>query len=323
MTLWDKEHQGRRDRWLSGIWASVPTPFDATGELDPAGLSANVTHYSSVLQLTGIYCNGIMGEGWSLTLEERMQTAEITVSAAFDASLRVGVVVTAGSLTETIRLARHAEEVGADHIIISPPPGDYDAVAIHRYVRTIRESSSLPIVIVEASSGGFGIATLQHLASRPTLVSAIKVGSTRDQVSELLSRNGEDVVITDPCECNWLANLVEFDMDVLYADPEPYLFQNANWLPIQSYYNAFLAKDVDAATRISESLRSIRALYDRMIMQPLRAGQSPVPALKAWCEYLGLAAGPPRLPLVPLEPDARNELFSALSALRPDPDAAP
>lgn len=319
----DQPSESSRSRWLNGIWASVPTPLTATGALDRHGLAANVEHYASDLLLDGVYCNGIMGEGESLTLDERRETAETITSAATD-RLNVGVVVTASSLQETICLATHAEQIGAHHVIVAPAPEvDNTLLELRRYVEGVRESCSLPVVIVEPSCGGFGMHTLEPLVAPPTPISAIKVGSSRDDVARLHRMCEGDLVITDPCEVNWLSNLIEFDMTVLYADPEPYLFQNAAFRPIQSYYEAFLKNDNDQAQRISASLSPIRTFYDRMIMKPLRAGHSPVPVLKAWSEFLGLAAGPPRRPHAPLHSDVRNELFRTLTSLWPRPDPSP
>lgn len=307
----DQIPSNRPDCWLQGIWASVPTPFQANGALDLGGLAANVRHYVDALGLAGIYCNGIMGEGWSLTLEERMEVVEETISAA-EGGLKVGVVATGGSLKETIRMSQHAEQIGIDHIIISPPPGQYNATQILRYVQRVRESTSVPIIIVEASSGGFGLPLIRFLASHPDCISAIKVAGTREDITHLVRECGEHLVVTDPYEGHWLSNLIDFGMHALYADPEPYLFQTVQSQPIQSYYRAYLANDHDIAWSIHSQLNPLRAVYDRFIMEPLCAGNIPVAALKAWCEYLGLAAGPPREPVEPLGPDLRRELHLAL-----------
>lgn len=306
---------GSRGSLLEGIWASVPTPFRDDGEVDYAAVARNAIYYSDGLALTGIYCNGIMGEGWSLTLQERMDIVRVIMSAAGD-SLLLGVVVTAGSLKETIHLARHAEETGVHHVVVSPPPGLFTADETFRYLEQVREAVSIPLVLVEASSGGFGRDFMALLALRSGLVAAVKVGSSRDDVAALHKLLGDKVQITDPCEANWLANLQDFEMNVLYADPEPYLFQTRSHRPIESYCTAFLRGRPDKAMAVAQSLDGFRQLYDRWIMHPLRAGIAPIAALKAWSEWMGLAAGSPRVPISSLDRTVRIDLNHQLERLR-------
>lgn len=305
-----------RDPKLHGIWASIPTPFKDSGELDDKGIASNIDYYANSLQLNGVFCNGIMGEGWSLTLDERIRSAQIIVHSATQNALGTGIVVTAASLKETLFLARNAEDIGANHICISPPPGVTEAYALHRYIRAIRHEISLPIILIEASIGGFGTEMLKSIALERNLVSGIKIGTSTTAVSLLMDLAYDtDLVITDPIECHWLENLTNFEMKVLYADPEPYLFQKPKDLKINHYYQAFIAGKKDEARLISSQLHTKRQLYDRVIMQPLRAGKSPISSLKVWCECMGIAAGPPREPLTQLCHSQRQKLCNAISKL--------
>ena len=79
--------------------------------------------YAAHLAATGVsgaFVNGTTGEGYSLTREERMATAEAWVRAA-SGTLRVIVHVGAESIADARALAAHAEEIGADAIASMSP----------------------------------------------------------------------------------------------------------------------------------------------------------------------------------------------------------
>lgn len=306
--------------WLRGLWASVPTPLQPNGDLHLEGIPSLVDHYVDVLALEGIYCNGIMGEGWLLTHDER-KAVLTALSIAAKARLKIGVVVTAGSPTETVELAAHAEQVGVHHIVVAPPPGHFSSAELIAYVQMIREAVALPLVIVQTSSGGFGLDIVRELASVDGLVSAIKLGANGEDLQTMINEFGSRISVTDPLEVNWLTNLEAVGMQVLYADPEPYLFQTANHRPIDGYYRSFVAGDLSGAARISSQLEPVREVYDRWIMRPLISGVAPIGALKAWCEYMGLSVGPPRQPLSPLTSRERQQLYGELRAIGCAPSA--
>lgn len=79
----------------------------------------------------GIFACGTTGEGILLSIEERMRTAVI-----FRAALRGRLIVHCGAqnTADTVALAAHAGEIGADAVAVIPPPYfplDADALAAH------------------------------------------------------------------------------------------------------------------------------------------------------------------------------------------------
>jgi dihydrodipicolinate synthase/N-acetylneuraminate lyase len=67
----------------------------------------------------GVFCCGTTGEGILLSLEERRR-----VAVAFRAALRGTLIVHCGAQTtaDTVALAAHAAEIGADGVAVIPPP---------------------------------------------------------------------------------------------------------------------------------------------------------------------------------------------------------
>ncbi len=91
----------------------------------------------------GVFCCGTTGEGVLLSLDERRRTA-----AAFRDALNGLLVVHAGAQTtaDTVALAEHAREIGADAVAVIPPPYfalDADALTDH-FVAAARAAAPLP-----------------------------------------------------------------------------------------------------------------------------------------------------------------------------------
>ena len=91
----------------------------------------------------GVFACGTTGEGILLTLDERRRAA-----VAFRAALGGRLIVHAGAQTtaDTVALATHAAEIGADAVaVIAPPyfPLDADAVTAH-FVAAARACAPLP-----------------------------------------------------------------------------------------------------------------------------------------------------------------------------------
>jgi hypothetical protein len=122
------------------------------------------------------------------------------------------------------------------------------------------------------------------------------------------------VTICDPYENHALANLVRYDARVLYADPEPYLYQTARLRLIGDYFKAHIDHNPQAMLSHHQRLEPLRRVYERWIQMPLMRGEPINAALKHWCRHLGLAAGPVRRPLRELASDRAAALDADLEA---------
>lgn len=302
------------DSWPSGIWAAVPTPFRADESIDVAGIARNVAHYRDALGLAGIFCNGLMGEGWSLSADERRQILEATIEAA-NGALPVGVVTTHGSISETLALSRHAIASGADHIVLMRPAGLFSVDELTDLVRMVSDVAEGRIVLFdsEAQSGGFRPEVIRVLA-REHRIQAVKCTRDADAIAALRAECSEFVAICDPYESHALSNLTRFNQRVLYADPEPYLYQTGDVQPIRTYFDAHDRSDTGAMLAEHGRLEPLRRVYATWIETPLRRGLPINAALKHWCRRVGLAAGPVRRPLHPLTEGQTAALDKELDA---------
>ena len=302
---------------LKGIWAAIFTPFDAAGALDLAGAAENARAYRERFGLSGIFCNGIMGEGWSLCLSERMAALEAVLDGANggDAGrLDVGVVVTHHALAETLELARHAGRVGAHHVVLMRPRGPWSAAELAAIGGAVADASGLPLVLFESTVPGmtFGPAAMAELAASTDIIGVKATGGVKAVAD--LRRRFPELTICDPHEDQHLSDLLMGDDAPLYADPEPYLYALANGNCVSAYNTAVRAGDLAAAAASWRALAPFRAVYDKWIIGPLDQGQSPVAALKLWAGRRGLIAGQPRFPILPLNAETGQTLAAEIEA---------
>jgi len=124
------------------IVAAVTPLTDGGARLDEAAIAPYVAFLESH-GADGIFACGTTGEGVLLTLDERRRAA-----VAFRQALHGTLIVHAGAQTtaDTVALAAHAAEIGADAVaVIAPPyfPLDADALTAH-FVAAARACAPLP-----------------------------------------------------------------------------------------------------------------------------------------------------------------------------------
>lgn len=96
---------------IKGLIVAPFTPFDKKGEVD----FGPIADYATMLQkngLIGVFINGSSGEGYMLTVEERLKLAEKWISVA-PKGFKVIVHVGATCIKESYWMAQHAQEIGA------------------------------------------------------------------------------------------------------------------------------------------------------------------------------------------------------------------
>lgn len=123
------------------VAAVTPLTDDGTA-LDAAAVPAYVAFLASH-GADGVFACGTTGEGVLLSLDERRRAAE-----AYRAAVGGALIVHAGAQTtaDTVALATHAREIGADAVaVIAPPyfPLDDESLTAH-FVAAARAAAPLP-----------------------------------------------------------------------------------------------------------------------------------------------------------------------------------
>jgi 4-hydroxy-tetrahydrodipicolinate synthase len=304
---------------VKGLWIAMPTPFTADGsQVDEDTLAASVERYIDRLRVDGIFCGGVMGEFWALTLEERKRVHELVVRQAAG---RVPVMAQVGHhvFSEMVDLCEHAIEHGVDFGIAmnpyyppSPPPE-----SVRTWYEALAGASPLPMFLFNTMYAGYTLSPelIAELADLDTIC-GIKNPQGPEHLLRVQALAGDRIVVTDASERHWLELHTEHGFQALMSTPALALYQRPGDLPIVEYTRLADSGDVDAARALRDRLDPARDAFDRWMREPwLERHVIPIAQLKAWLALLGLPQGPVRPPLVPLTRD--EEL-----ALRRDVEAA-
>ena len=150
---------------FGGLMPAMVTPFDERGELDLAATEAVIEHFIEA-GVSGISPLGSTGEASHLTAEERKRFAEEVTRIV---SGRVPVVVGVGfsGTRETAELARHAQEAGADAVlVVSPFYWKVGEEALFRHFASVAGSVDIPVVV-------YNLPMLTGIDLSPSLVARI------------------------------------------------------------------------------------------------------------------------------------------------------
>jgi 4-hydroxy-tetrahydrodipicolinate synthase len=282
---------------LRGIWAATLTPFTATLALDEAGWRRNLRHWCRDLGIAGLFVNGKQGEFASLSIAERKRLAEMAVEEKGG-----GVMVSCSdqSLDTVIELARHAQAIGADYIVVHTPLlyfGAHTDDTLFEYYRHIAEQVELGIALWnQPPDCGYLLEpeACLRIAELPNVV-AIKYSVPRATYARLTRMAGGRLIVSTSNEEEWLDNIVELGWQVYLCSTPPYLLQTPGDRRMHEYTQLAFQGEVAKARAVRDSLIPVR--------QALRKTRPPGKAAahqKYWQELLGQAGGPVRRPLLGL-----------------------
>jgi dihydrodipicolinate synthase/N-acetylneuraminate lyase len=106
---------------LTGAIAAAVTPLRDAGEALDEDAIVPYVEFLAAGGLDGLLALGTTGEGFLLPQEQRMRAAQLFVEAA-KGKLMAAVHCGAQSTWDTVELAAHAADVGADGVAVMPPP---------------------------------------------------------------------------------------------------------------------------------------------------------------------------------------------------------
>jgi 4-hydroxy-tetrahydrodipicolinate synthase len=306
---------------VRGLWLAIPTPFTADGRhVDEDVLAASVEHYVDGLKVDGIFCGGVMGEFWALSLDERRRVHAVVHEQVAG---RVPVMAQVGhhSLVETVALCAHARDRGIElGVAMNPyfPPALPDE-QVYAFYAALDAATDLPLFLFNTPYSGTALSVdlIARLAELD-IVCGIKNPRGREHLLELQRRVGDRIVVTDAAEGAWLELHVEHGFQALMSTPALALYQRPGDLPVREYTALADAGDLEGARRISAGLEAARAAFKRWMRDPWTEQRViPIAYLKAWLERMGLPQGPVRPPLVPLTREQTAALHADLDRLQP------
>lgn len=144
---------------LQGAIVAAVTPLRPGGaSLDEDAFDPLVT-FLAERGMDGVLTCGSTGEGILLTVDERKRATELFLSAR-PAGFQVAVHAGAQTTNDTVELARHAREIGADAVaVIAPPYFPLDPEELFEHFRAAADASApLPFYLYEfAARSGYAI----------------------------------------------------------------------------------------------------------------------------------------------------------------------
>lgn len=128
-----------------GVWPAITTPFDENGNVDYEALQSHV-NWMIESGCHGIIPLGSLGEGATLTFEEKLDVLRSVVEAAVDTPVCPGIA--ALSTGEAANLAVRARQIGCRALMVLPPyvySTDWREMKAH--VSTVIRESELPCML--------------------------------------------------------------------------------------------------------------------------------------------------------------------------------
>lgn len=297
---------------LKGVWAATLTPFTADLRLDEGGWRRNVDHWYRDLGIRGLFVNGKQGEFFSMSVAERKRTAEIAIDAA-GRDRSVMVSCSDQGLDTVVELAKHAEDAGAEYIVVHTPLlyfGAHTSDTLYEYYRYICDHIDIGVALWnQPPDCGYLLEpeVCLRIAEIPNVV-AIKYSVPRETYARLTRMAGERLIVSTSNEEEWLDNIVELGWQVYLCSTPPYLMQTRNDRRMHDYTQLAMNGDVEKARALQRSLDEVR--------HALKSSRPPGKAAaqqKYWQELLGQVGGPVRRPLLNLTEDERKSIRIAFT----------
>lgn len=293
---------------MRGIWAAALNPFNDDMSLNEAGLRANIRHWIDDLEIQGLFIAGKQGEFFSMSIEERKRNFEIAVEECADDA---GVIVSVSdqNMDTALDLARHAQDCGADYIVVHAPVlsfvKDRDEV-LYQYYKRFCDRLDIGIAMWSHPDSGYLMQpeTCARIAELPNIV-AIKYSVPREMYVRLSHMLGDKIHVSTSAEEEWLDNIEELGWKLYLCSSPPYHLQTANDKRMHDYTRLAFDGKFTEARAVRDSLEPVRTA-----MKKARPADKPQAFGKYWQELLGQVGGRVRAPMLELT-DAEKETIKA------------
>ncbi|MBL6925961.1 MAG: dihydrodipicolinate synthase family protein [Acidimicrobiia bacterium] len=289
---------------MSGIWAAALMPFTEDLRIDEDGFGRNVRHWIDDLGIEGLFISGKQGEFFSMTLDERKRSFELAVEATRGRGQTI-MSCSDQNLDVVMELAHHAEDIGADYIVVHAPALHFTTAqdeTLMGYYRSISDNVDIGIALWSHPDSGYLMSPelCNRLADLENVV-AIKYSVPRPMYSELSALASDRIQVSTASEDEWLDNVIELDWSLYLCSSPPFLLQTANDRRMHEYTQAAFEGRIDDARRISVSLDPVREA-----LKGTRPPEKPHAHQKYWQELLGQVGGRVRAPLLELTDDEKR-----------------
>ena len=286
-------------RELKGIIPPLTTPFTKDGAVYEDGLR-RLVEFQIEKGSHGLFICGTYGSGPLMTVAERKRVHEIVVSQARG---RITVVTHVGAATtgEAVELARHAAASGADYVAsISPFYYSYDERSVVEYFRALVQAVNV-LVYVYNNPKAVNVTITPRLLRR---LSDVGVAGIKDSGFNYIDFTHLVLALQDRPEFRFIVGTEAIAMPAFMVGAKGCVAGLANAFPeiMVQMWNLYEAGKHEEAFQLQ--LRVNRA---RQILHiPSSTNAACYVALNA----RGVDVGYPRLPVLPVEEKAAEEMLA-------------
>ena len=286
------------------LLTAMVTPFDKDGCVD-FGLAARLAKYLVQEGSEGIVGCGTTGESPTLSWEEQHQLIS-TVRDAVGKSAKVLAGTGSNSTEEAVKATREAALAGVDGALVvvpyyNKPPQE----GLEAHFRQVSQSApDLPLMLYNIPGRtGCSLApnTVARLMDCSNVISFKAASGNTEEVTQLRIKCGSNLAIYSGDDGLLLPMLAVGAVGVVSVA------SHIVGRRLKAMIDAYFSGNGALALAQHEQLQPLfKALF---------ATTNPIP-VKAALELSGWSVGPPRSPLIPLNPEMKSELSQILSALR-------
>ncbi|MDZ5077175.1 5-dehydro-4-deoxyglucarate dehydratase [Nesterenkonia sp. HG001] len=290
-----------------GLLSFPVTPFSADLAVDRPALIEHLQWQSSY-DVAGLFVAGGTGEGFSLSLAEH---AEVTAAAVQAVSAGVPVISSAaGNTAQAVEMARQAEQLGADGILLMPPYlTEASQAGLEAHVSAVLRATRLGVIVYHRANARYSAQTVARLAATHENLIGFKDGiGDLEHLATVRSVNGDRLFYL-----GGLPTAETFALPLLQMGVSTYSSAMFNFVPefALGFYSAVRRQDHGA---VQDALDAFVLPY--LEIRDREKGHG-VSIIKAGLRAVGRDAGPVRPPLRDLDAQEQAQLEALIL------DAAP
>ncbi|RLF79503.1 4-hydroxy-tetrahydrodipicolinate synthase, partial [Thermococci archaeon] len=259
-----------------------------------------LVHYFADAGLSGLITLGSNGEFPYLSFEEKLRVLKIVRE---ESPVTVIAGVAENSTKETIRLAKEAWDIGVDALLIAPPyyfkPDKRELFAHYSRIAYEVEAPILFYNVPKFTTINIDLDVIEKLVDEHSNIVGIKDSSgSIGRITELVRRVGDKISIlagtADVMYPSWV--LGAHGAVVAVANVAPRL--------CVELYNAFLEKRYERARKLQIMINHLNEVVVKKYNQ--------ISAIKEAMRMLGFEVGYPRMPALPLDERALEDIERTL-----------
>lgn len=284
---------------FTGSGVAIITPMNPDESINFEKLGQLIDHQIENGTDAIIIC-GTTGESSTMTDQEHIDTIAYAVERT---NHRVPVIAGAGSnhTSYAVWMSKEAKKVGADALLhVTPYYNKTSQTGLIRHFNTIADATDLPIILYSVPSRtGVNItpATCRELSKHPNIVAIKEASGNLSQIAQIAQLCGDDLDIYSGND--------DQIVPILSLGGKGVISVLSNVLPQQTHDICQLFFD----GKIAESRQLQLQLLP--LINALFSDVNPIP-VKAAMNLMGLECGECRLPLVEMQPQAKEHLATLL-----------